>query len=92
MGLLRDENALYQRKVTAKLQPAVDLLANQSTVGTRFWISVLITDENNVSVTDATAAYDLNDLKTIVDGISDDSSDAGVVIAKDSEGVVSIST
>ncbi len=92
MGLVRDENALYQRKVIAKYQPAVDLLVNKATVGTRLWISILVTDENTVTVTDQTAAYDLNDFKTLVDGIANNTSDTGVVVAKDSNGVVSVST
>ncbi len=89
MGLLRDENALYTRKAMAKIAPAVELIANASTIGTAFWVRVLITDENNVSVTDATAAYDLNDYKTKVDGVAN-SGNTSANIAKDANGVVSL--
>ncbi len=92
MGTLREENALYERKTLAKALPAVERILMGATIGSRKWISVLITDENTVTVTDQTTAYDLNDLKTIVDGIANSGSDTGVVIAKDSNGVVSIST
>lgn len=93
MALVREYNALNERKVLDRaVVPAVIGLVENATVGTAMWIRVLVTDPNTVSVTDATAAYDLNDLKTIVDGIANSGSDSGVVIAKDSNGVVSIST
>ena len=93
MALVRDYNALNERKVIDReVVPAVIGLVNNATVGAAMWIRVLVTDQNTVTVADATADYDLNDLKTIVDGIANGGSDTGVVIAKDSEGVVSIST
>lgn len=92
MATVKEYNALNERKVRRQVMPAVEELVNNATVGTALWVRILVTDPNTVSVTNATTAYDLNDYKTIVDGISNSSSDTGVVIAKDSNGVVSVST
>lgn len=91
MGTVRQENAINQRRIDNKVLPAVALLVSNSTIGTPLYVRIDIDDPTTVSVTDV-SAYDFEDAKTIFDALANGASDTGVVFAKDSEGVKSIST
>lgn len=91
MGTVRQENAIYERRVLNAVLPAIQTLVLNATVTTPLYVRILVTNDTDVDVDNVTS-YDLEDLKTIVDGLANGASDTGVVVAKDAQGVVSIST